>query len=199
MCLMSYANNKGADQPAHPHSLISAFVVCCLDSIISLDSIAEISTLASYCGCAGQFVSGLVGNSLRHVLSCRGSFIIWAASWQNQQNGMCAQWILRSAQSYQSSLSAWRKLGSLATHWVHSTDQTGTLIWLGGCPGWSESSLGADVILLVLSQGSSFQKASLISMKHLGSQFKLSWYYNVTPFIILFCFLILCWFFSGPI
>ena len=42
MCLMSYANNKGADQPAHPHSLISAFVVRCLDSIISLDSIAEI-------------------------------------------------------------------------------------------------------------------------------------------------------------
>ena len=43
MCLMSYANNKGADQPAHPRSLISAFVVRCLDSIISLDSIAEIS------------------------------------------------------------------------------------------------------------------------------------------------------------
>ena len=42
MCLMSYANNKGADQPAHPRSLISAFVVHCLDSIISLDSIAEI-------------------------------------------------------------------------------------------------------------------------------------------------------------
>ena len=45
MCLMSYANNKGADQPAHPPSLISAFVVRCLDSIISLDSIAEISRL----------------------------------------------------------------------------------------------------------------------------------------------------------
>ena len=45
MCLTSYANNKGADQPAHPRSLISAFVVCCLDSIISLDSIAEISRL----------------------------------------------------------------------------------------------------------------------------------------------------------
>ena len=42
---MSYANNKGADQPAHPHSLISAFVVRCLDSIVSLDSIAEISRL----------------------------------------------------------------------------------------------------------------------------------------------------------
>ena len=45
MRLMSYANNKGADQPAHPRSLISAFVVRCLDSIISLDSIAEISRL----------------------------------------------------------------------------------------------------------------------------------------------------------
>ena len=27
-----YANNKGADQPAHSHSLISAFVVCSLDT-----------------------------------------------------------------------------------------------------------------------------------------------------------------------
>ena len=31
-----------------------------------------------------------------------------------------------------------------------------TLIWLGKCPGWSESSLGAEVILLVLSWGSSY-------------------------------------------
>ena len=73
MCLMPYAKNKGADQPAHLRSLISAFVVRCLDSIISLDSIAEISRLASFCGCAGRFVSGLVGNSWRHVLSCHGS------------------------------------------------------------------------------------------------------------------------------
>ena len=43
MCLMSYANNNGADQPAHPRSLISTFVVRCLRSIISLDS--EISRL----------------------------------------------------------------------------------------------------------------------------------------------------------
>ena len=45
MRLMSHANNKGADQPAHPRSLISAFIVRYLDSIISLDSIAEISLL----------------------------------------------------------------------------------------------------------------------------------------------------------
>ena len=43
--LMSYANSKGAVQPAHPRSLISACVVHCLDSIISLDYIAEISRL----------------------------------------------------------------------------------------------------------------------------------------------------------
>ena len=44
-CLMPYANNKGADQPAHPLSLISTIVVCCLDSIIPLVSISEISRL----------------------------------------------------------------------------------------------------------------------------------------------------------
>ena len=43
MCLIPYANNKGADQTARMRSLISAFVVRYLDSIISLDSIAEIS------------------------------------------------------------------------------------------------------------------------------------------------------------
>ena len=49
---------------------------------------------------------------------------------------MCAQLKLRSAwasaQSDQSLLSAWRKLGSLATHWAHSkdSDQTGQ-IWVG--------------------------------------------------------------------
>ena len=41
---MLYANNKGADQPAHPRSLISAFVVGCLDSIIPLVSIPKISS-----------------------------------------------------------------------------------------------------------------------------------------------------------
>ena len=42
---MPYANNKGADQSAHPRNQISAFVVRCLDSIIRLVSISEISRL----------------------------------------------------------------------------------------------------------------------------------------------------------
>ena len=42
---MSYANNKGADQPAHSRSLISAFVVRCLDGVMSLVSVTKISSL----------------------------------------------------------------------------------------------------------------------------------------------------------
>ena len=45
MCLMPYANNEGADHSAHPRSLISAFVVRCLDSVMSLVSVTKISSL----------------------------------------------------------------------------------------------------------------------------------------------------------
>ena len=68
---------------------------------------------------------------------------------------LCPQQRLRSAQastqSDQSSLSTWRKLGSLATHWAHieDSDQTGQmsrLIWVFA---------GRTLILLVLSCHSS--------------------------------------------
>ena len=42
---LPYANNKGTDQPVHPCSLISTFVVRCLDSIIPLVSLSKISSL----------------------------------------------------------------------------------------------------------------------------------------------------------
>ena len=42
---LPYTNNKGADQPVHPHSLISPFVVRCLDSKIPLLAKAGISRL----------------------------------------------------------------------------------------------------------------------------------------------------------
>ena len=57
-----YANNKGADQPAHPRSLISAFIVRCLDSMIPLFAISENSRLASFWSRAAWFESRLVGN-----------------------------------------------------------------------------------------------------------------------------------------
>ena len=43
--VLPYSNNKNADQPAHPRSLISAFVVRCLDSVIPLLAIYDISRL----------------------------------------------------------------------------------------------------------------------------------------------------------
>ena len=45
ICPMPYANNKGADQPAHPHSLMSSFVVNCRDSIIHIIAKSKISRL----------------------------------------------------------------------------------------------------------------------------------------------------------
>ena len=42
-CFMPYANSKGADQPVHPRSLISTFVVCGLDSKISVLAISIVS------------------------------------------------------------------------------------------------------------------------------------------------------------
>ena len=32
---LGFANNMGADQPAHPRSLFSAFVICVLESMLS--------------------------------------------------------------------------------------------------------------------------------------------------------------------
>ena len=42
-CLRGFATNTGADQPAHPRSLISAFVIRLLESIISRLATSEIS------------------------------------------------------------------------------------------------------------------------------------------------------------
>ena len=42
-CLQGFANHTGADQPAHPRSLISAFVIRLLESIISRLATSEIS------------------------------------------------------------------------------------------------------------------------------------------------------------
>ena len=74
--------------------------------------------------------------------------LIRAGAWQNQQNdvrpaknqislGICPVWS-------ESLLFTWKSIGSLATPKVHSKDSDQTA-------GWSDSSLGAYVILMVLS------------------------------------------------
>ena len=44
-CLMTYANNKGADQPAHPRSLISTFVVRWVNNMICILAIPKVSRI----------------------------------------------------------------------------------------------------------------------------------------------------------
>ena len=111
---MPYANTKGADQPAHPRSLISAFIVHCLDSLIHIVSISETWSLylASVAAPAGLslpwsqtpktdfLVMRLICS--RHIM-CRFVFCLvswsrvrnltvlplpfaWATTWQTQQN-----------------------------------------------------------------------------------------------------------------
>ena len=42
---MPYANNKCADQPAHPRSLINTFIIRCLDNIVPVVAMYEIARL----------------------------------------------------------------------------------------------------------------------------------------------------------
>ena len=49
MTKSALANNKGADKPTHPRSLISTCVVRCLDSTIPTLATAKISRLANLC------------------------------------------------------------------------------------------------------------------------------------------------------
>ena len=68
------AHNKHADQPAHPHSLISTFVFRCLDIIIPILAISGISGQALTGSLIGRFETYMVTNCRRQVFSCRGSF-----------------------------------------------------------------------------------------------------------------------------
>ena len=131
---LPYANNKGADQP-----LISAFVIHCLDSIISVVSICKISSLLLI-SVAEQASLSLTWSEIPKT-HFRVMWLIWRVvhfshlmtkptKWHVRPSktqislGICAVWS-------ESSLSAWRNIGSSAACWVHrkDSDQTG-LIWV---------------------------------------------------------------------
>ena len=79
-CVLCHANNKGADQPAHPHSLISTFVVRCLGSIIFLDSIAEISRL-QLVSVAEQATLSMTWSETHEDLFCCVVAHVYLAEW----------------------------------------------------------------------------------------------------------------------
>ena len=68
--VMSCMNNEGTDQPVYPHSLISAFVVHCLDSMIPLVSISEISSLCQ------ASVAAQAGSSLPWLQTPKTDFLV---------------------------------------------------------------------------------------------------------------------------
>ena len=71
---LPYVNNKDADQPAHPRSLISAFVVHCQDSMISKLAKSKLSRLKLVSE-AEQVDSSLTwSQTRRQVFSSRGSY-----------------------------------------------------------------------------------------------------------------------------
>ena len=78
---MPYANNKGADQPAHPCSLISTFVVRCLDSIILFVSISKLLSLflAFVSEQAGLSLTWSLHPELKHEISSKLRF--WSKIW----------------------------------------------------------------------------------------------------------------------
>ena len=94
-CLMSYANNNGADQPAHLRSLISAFVGCCLDSIISLDSIAFVTAQVGLCMAWSETPKDTFCRVVAHVfygsgnLSCLWSLVILIFTWFSFEHEQC--------------------------------------------------------------------------------------------------------------
>ena len=57
--VFALCNNKDTD----PRSLISVFVIRCLDSIMPLSFyIRNFKPIASFCGCTGRFDSTMVAN-----------------------------------------------------------------------------------------------------------------------------------------
>ena len=137
-----------------------------------------------------------ISNTLIHSLSSFTSnkfikiylsFDIWATSWQNQQNDMCAQQRLRSAwasaQSDQSLLCA--QLVAKDPMFLHADSEE---------TGQSESSLGAHTILLVLSWGGSYLLFSFVTSCHKNCKTThCHWCVSckvMIPFITLLCFLL---------
>ena len=90
--VLPYANNKGADQPAHLHSVISAFVVCSLDSTISIIAKAKISRPWLVSSWAGWFESYLVSNP-EERFSCDEAHVSWVLSYTlSAQRRLWSEW-----------------------------------------------------------------------------------------------------------
>ena len=126
--LLVWASSGGSGETARMQRLAWTFAACIGDKYQkSLDA------------------AQLLLNILQIQICYQYQLFIWAASWQNQQNGLCTQRRLRSACSSAQSDQSLRCPHEESLGPKLPIERTAkTLIRLGGCPGWSESSLGAQ-------------------------------------------------------
>ena len=133
-CFMPFANNKDADQPTHLRSLISTFVVRCLDSTVSIIAKSKSSRPPSLCSWAGRFESYLVQTP-------KTGFLVTRPIYYNKYFRLAIE----------TTEPPHDKTDNVAVRPAKIQISLGfrtatTLIRLGGFPGWSESSLGAPAI-----------------------------------------------------
>ena len=140
------------DQPGHMPSLIRVFTVSSVGSKGPKVSSCGQWRLIRLGGCPGWSVSSLGAHSFCWFCNVTAQLSLCVTpvhqnkvyiptikndvSWQNQQNHLCAQQRL-SLISLCLALYGWLR-----------TQAFKRLISLGACPGWSESLLGTQVILL---------------------------------------------------
>ena len=143
---MTCEPSEDSDQPGHPPGLIRK--LCLPEDALGPQLPIE---------CLGWSESPLSAQVILLDLSCSRSYLSHLMTkptkWHVRPTktpislGICLVWS-------ESSLSEWRKLGSIATYWAHSedSDQTGRmprLIWFFA---------GRTIILLVLTWGDSFKE-----------------------------------------
>ena len=152
--------SEDPDQPGHLPNLIRVFAVCMKKAwVLSYPLSAQRRLWPDWAdaGRTGQF-AGFVVRQLKSDYSTGKHAIKISEPPHDKTNKMTVHRAKTqislgiSSVWSESSLSAWRQLGSLATHWAHSedSDQTGRMPSLIGVFAWR------IVILLVLSWGGSF-------------------------------------------
>ena len=145
-----YANNKGTDQPAHPHSLISTFVIHCLDSITAIVAIFEIPRFLL----VSIYEAQQAGLSLKRSQTTRQVFPLCGLTYLQVGNDrdmswpsfICCQWAIKapsyelgipsrslflcSDHNFELSVSRpWKTLDDLGNNWygLHNSFKRGAL------------------------------------------------------------------------
>ena len=107
-CLWGFANNKGTDQPAHPRSLISAFVIRLLISIISRLATSEISLFYLVSVAEETGLSLALSEPRRQVFSRRGPDLLPQFVCMNSEFSdeiVCMSYLIEDFDRYQNLMS----------------------------------------------------------------------------------------------